>query len=121
MNTSHTTDAAIQTTKQCTDAAIDQAEALSHKLDGLCEIVKLAAFAGEARRALKGIQRVLRGYPGAAEDIIASIDTANEWMTFEDNTSSVLKSVAQALQECNQRNVQAAYDLEGAIQKGGQP
>ena len=94
------------------DAAIDRAETLSLKLSGLCEMVKLTAFASEARRALKSIHHVLGGYPGANEAITASRDTANQWATMEDNTSSVLECIARQLDECNQKNLQVAYDLQ---------
>lgn len=72
------------------DDAIDRAETLSLKLSGLCEMVKLTAFASEARRVFKSIHYVSGGYPDATEAITASMYTANQWATMEDNTRNVL-------------------------------
>ena len=109
----------LQTPVKFMDAAVEQAETLSYKLESICELVKLAAFASEARKALEGIHQVLAYYPDVSARIAANMDAANEWTTFEDNTSSVLQSIARQLSECNQKNVQATYDLERTAQISG--
>ena len=109
----------LQTPVKFMDAAVEQAETLSYKLDGICELLKLAAFASEARKALESIHQVLPYYPKVAARISANMDAANEWTTFEDNTGSVLQLIARQLSECNQKNVQATYALERTTLKGG--
>ncbi|MDB5745095.1 MAG: hypothetical protein JWR68_3410 [Polaromonas sp.] len=96
------------------DAATSRADDLSLKLYNLTEIVKLAAFASEARRTLKGIDSVMKHHPEMRADVTSSVDTSNNWLVMEDTTSTVLSYMARELEAVNSDFTQTMYDLANA-------
>jgi hypothetical protein len=92
-------------------AATRKAEALSSRLDHLTEIVKLAAFAAEARRTLTAVYDVMHFIPNMKEVISNCAAPANQWSSLEDNAGGVLVYVAMELQDVNNDFLEQAYDL----------
>jgi hypothetical protein len=105
------------------DAATSKADELSLKLNNLTEIVKLAAFASEARRTLEGIDSIMKHSPEMRAVVNASVDTSSNWKAMEDVTGNVLSYVAQELDAVNRDFTQTVYDLANAAnateKKGG--
>jgi hypothetical protein len=92
-------------------AAMRKADALSLKLDNLTEIVKLAAFAAEARRTLTAVYGVMRFIPNMEEAIQSGAKPMNNWSSLQDNTGDVLVYVAAELEEVNTDFIEHAYSL----------
>lgn len=88
-----------------------KAEALSGRLDNLTAIVKLAAFAAEARRTLTAIYGVMPFIPNMEKAISNCASPVNQWSSLEDNAGDVLVYVAMELEDVNNDFLEHAYDL----------
>lgn len=93
------------------DAATGDFNAISLKLQNLTEIIKMAAFAAEARRTLGEIQDVARLMPDFKTTLKDETSNPNAWSELEDNTADVLDYVARQLQEVNGQFTTNLYDL----------
>ena len=84
-------------------AAVDTArfDAISLTLYNLTEIVKLAAFAAEARRTLTCIHDTLHYRQEMKQVICDSVSNSAQWAELEDNTADVLDYVARQLRVVN--------------------
>ena len=71
----------------------------STKLHRLTAIVKLAAFASEARRTLEGIDSVLSSHPKTFEAIRTSLSGPSNWVDMDDVVSDVLRDVGNRLDD----------------------
>ena len=91
--------------------ANDKSEALAGKLDTLMGIIKLAAFAAEARRTLTAIYGIAHFIPSMKETISNCAAPANNWSGLQDNTGDVLVYVAMELEDVNKAFTDHAYDL----------
>jgi hypothetical protein len=92
-------------------AATERAEVISLKLYGLTEIVKLAAFAVEARRTLGGIQHVMPDHPKAQAAINDNVPYSTNWAEMDNNTGEVLWYVSMQLEEVNGDATKNVYAL----------
>jgi hypothetical protein len=92
-------------------AATAQSDEISQTLDNLTEIVRLAAFAAEARRTLVGIDNTLHYRPEMKQIIRDSVLNAAQWSEMEDNTGEVLFYVARQLEKVNGDFTENLYDL----------
>jgi hypothetical protein len=81
-------------TPEQASAANGKSEALASRLYGLTEIVKLAAFAAEARRTLTEIYVM-------NEPIQNCAVPSDNWSNLQDNTGDVLVYVAAELADVN--------------------
>ena len=102
-----------QAQERIVSAATDKVYDLSLKLYHLTEIVKLAAFAAEARRTLKEIQRVVDWNPVMQEAISNSVRCANNWAAMPDASADVLADVARQLETVNDEFNEHLNDLDG--------
>ncbi len=109
MNTANT-----QAQQRIAEAAIAQADEISLKLCNLTEIVKLAAFAAEARRTLEEIKNVMHYRPEMQKVIKDGVLNASNWSELEDNTGDVLGYVARQLEKVNDDFTQNLYGLAHA-------
>ena len=76
---------------------------LSFKLHNLLEIVKLDAFAAEARRPLNAIHSLAQILPGEVGDNIERLVNApNAWNEIEDNSGGVLHYIADELESARE-------------------
>lgn len=71
--------------------------ALEHELLMLENIVRLTAFAVEARRILDGIEMAKDNFPECKERISQVVDYSGQWSCHEDTSASVLVHVADRL------------------------
>ncbi|ABM37952.1 hypothetical protein [Polaromonas naphthalenivorans] len=99
------------------DAATDKADDLSLRLYNLTEIVKLAAFAADARRTLAGIREATQ-YRPEMQKFIDSVPASSNWLVHECNAGEVLSYVACQLEEVNTGFTDGTYSLS-RLKKGG--
>ena len=72
------------------DAATDKADDLSSRLNILTELVKLAAFAVEARRVLSGIHEAKSSRPEFEKVITNAVPASNTWLTMDDGAKKIM-------------------------------
>ena len=84
---------------------------MSLKLFNLTEIVKLASFAAEARRVLKGIRDSATYNPDMEKFIDDSSECPHTWTEMDDSTGNVLDHLARELGAINISFTEAVYDL----------
>lgn len=75
-----------------------EADDLSFKLLNLTEIVKLAAFAAEARRTLTAMHSLACALPDMGDTVRQCVNSPRAWMDREDNAGQVLLYVADELE-----------------------
>ena len=80
--------------KALSDAATADSLALFH----INNVVRLAAFACEARRTLQGIDDVLQYQPDVRESIADRVPAARNWTAFDDVASDVLQNLSTQIQ-----------------------
>lgn len=90
-----------QTQQRRAAVETERFEEISLTLYNLTEIVKLAAFAAEARRTLTGIDDTLHYREEMKEVIRDSVLNSAQWAEMEDNTGGVLDYVARQLHQVN--------------------
>ena len=100
------------------DAATDKADDLSLRLNQLTGLVKLAAFAVEARRVLSEIHEAKNRQPELDKAIKQAVSASNGWLTMDDNAGEILNCVATQLEEVNTGFTNGMYSLAG-LKKGG--
>ena len=100
------------------DAATDKADDLSFQLNRLTGLVKLAAFAVEARRVLSGIHEAANYRPELEKAVMNAVPASNSWLAMDDNVGEVLDYVAQQLEEVNTGFTDSVYSLS-RLKKGG--
>lgn len=72
-------------------------QALEATLYRLSGIVKLAAFAAEARRMLEAHDSALKSFPEAAAHIFDTVESSRQWECMADATGEVLTAVSDQL------------------------
>ena len=102
-----------QAQERIVSAATGNVHDLSLKLYHLTEIVKLAAFAAEARRTLKEIQWVMDYRPDMQEAISNDVRCCNNWAEMPDASADVLANVARQLEAVNDEFNDHLNDLDG--------
>lgn len=91
--------------------ATDKADDLSLRLNHLTGLVKLAAFAIEARRVLSGIHEAVSYRPELAQAIMAATSCSNSWRAMNDNSGEILSYVACQLEKVNTEFTDSVYSL----------
>ena len=115
--TSTNTDAHII---QAADAARSKADTLSLQMYNLIGIVKLAAFAAEARRTLDAIRDLAHCRADVKQAIEDHVSAPSDWRERDDNAGEVLDYVARQLEEVNSEFTDAVHGLAWTIKTGGQ-
>ena len=100
------------------DAATDKAEDLSLQLNRLTNLIKLAAFAAEARRVLSGIHDVANCQPELQKAIMKAVPASNTWLGMADTSGGVLSHVARQLDEVNASFTSCVFSLSRLNQGG---
>ena len=100
------------------DAATDKADDLSSRLNILTELVKLAAFAVEARRVLSGIHEAKSSRPEFEKVITNAVPASNTWLTMDDGAGEILTHVAIQLVEIDTGFADGVCSLS-RLEKGG--
>ena len=100
------------------DAATDKADDLSLQLNRLTDLVKLAAFAVEARRVLSDLHEAKSRQPELEKAIMKAVPASNSWLAMDDNVGEILGHVAIQLEKVNDGFTEGMYSLAG-LKKGG--
>lgn len=70
---------------------------VAHELVELESLLRLVAFATEARRTLRGIELAKSKFPDVKERIEQCVDYAGLWQCHKDTTAEVLTAAADRL------------------------
>lgn len=92
------------------EAATDAADQLGMKLYGLTQVVKLAAFAAECRKALVSIEDALEHRPKVKEDLRNHAHMTN-WMETPDPTGEALAAAAIEMERASGDFADLVYKL----------
>lgn len=103
---------------QAAEDAKSKANALSMQMYHLIGIVKLAAFAAEARRTLEGIRELADYRPEIKQAIADHVSAMADWRERDDNSGEMLEYVARQLEEVNGEFTETVHGLAWA-KKGG--
>jgi 2-C-methyl-D-erythritol 4-phosphate cytidylyltransferase len=101
------------------DAATLRAEALFDKLYNLAEIVKLAAFAVEARRTLTAIHDTTTYRPEMRGVITNNVPNSLNWSEMTDNAGDVLNYAGGEIDKVSVEFTDTVYSLARAAKNGG--
>jgi hypothetical protein len=75
-----------------------QIDAQAQEVYRLAQVVKLAAFAAEARRTLEAIGNACVLDRQLAEELAQHVDAVNNWGTFDDVSGEVLRGLGSSLE-----------------------
>ena len=95
--------------------ASDAADTDSLALYKLANLVKLAAFACEARRILEGVHDALELQPKAKEFIAERVQYRNNWVEFDDVAGHVLQDVAMQLDALSEAVGNRPFELQALV------
>ncbi len=79
-------------------AVHEAGEADSLALHHINNVVRLAAFACEARRTLQGIEEVLRYEPTAQKAVADTVPASRNWTQFDDVVGDVLQQASTQIE-----------------------
>lgn len=92
------------------DEATSKADALSMRVYGLASMLKVAAFAAEARKALVSLEAAFEHRPKVRDDLHNHAHLAN-WSEMPDASSDALQFIAQELVQANEEFANLSYRL----------
>ncbi len=105
-------------TKPMTDdehsAVTSKADALSMRIYGLASVLKVFAFAAEARKALSSLEAAFEHRPKVRDDLHNHAHLAN-WSEMPDASSDALQFVAQEFEQVMELNVEMIYGLANRL------
>lgn len=90
-------------TKKQKHTFVDRADELSQQLQTMESVIRLCAFAAEARRVLVDIDYVLDRLPDIGAKMSTLVDSRNEWTTHEDALPLVLRDIAHQVNAAHAR------------------
>lgn len=93
------------------DHRTDRADALSMRMYHLQNVVHLASFAAETRRALEGIENAMHFRPEMQQAIGEHVKCVNSWMDRKDVAGDVLEWVAMQMDEVNNEMTEYMYEI----------
>lgn len=99
-------------------ATTEAADELSLKLYHLAQIVRMAAFAAEARRTLEGIGDAMMHRPEMRETLNDAVPAMGNWNELPDPTSEVLGYIASEMDAAAAGLTGLAYDLANRLRAG---
>ena len=78
---------------------LDLPPAIENELHQLENLLRLVAFATEARRVLDGIELAKDNFPEVKQRIEQCVDYSGQWVCHEDTSASVLVAAADKVAE----------------------
>ena len=91
-------------------AVTSKADALSLRVYGLASMLKVAAFAAEARKALVSLEAAFEHRPKVRDDLHNHAHLAN-WSEMPDASSDALQFIAQEFELVMEQNAEMIYGL----------
>jgi hypothetical protein len=107
-------------TEQDHDEATSKADDLGMKLYGLAQVVKLAAFAAEARRTLTDLEDRLIWRDKVREDLRNHVHQMTAWAEMPDTASDALQFIAGELAQANEEFTGLSYRLANRLRENEQ-
>lgn len=101
------------------DATTDAIENHNLRIHGLSKLVELAAFAGEARRALVSLDAAFEHRPKVRDDLRAHAHLL-EWAEMPDVTGEALTFIADEMRKANNDLYDVAYKLANRLRESEQ-
>ena len=106
-------------TDQEHDAVTDASDEQCLRLYGLSKLVELAAFAGEARRALTSLDAAFEYRPKVRDDLRAHAHLL-EWADMPDVTGEALQFLAGEMRQAGDELNEMVYKLANRLRDGEQ-
>ncbi|NBD19522.1 hypothetical protein GTZ97_02385 [Aquabacterium fontiphilum] len=91
-----------------------QIDAQAQEVYRLAQVVKLAAFAAEARRTLVAIGNACVLDPQLADELAQYVDAVNNWGTFDDVSGEVLRALGSSLERIAEKADGMAMQMNGS-------
>lgn len=101
------------------DEATSKADALSMRVYGLASMLKLAAFAAEARKALVSLEAAFEHRPKVRDDLRAHAHLSG-WDTLPDASADALLFVAVELSQTMEESTELSYRLARHLREHGE-
>lgn len=105
-------------TEQDHNEATSKADAASMRVYGLASMLKVCAFAAEARRTLTEIEDRLTWRDKVREDLRVHINHMTNWQEMPDASSEALQYIAQELAQANEEFANLSYRLANRLRDG---
>ena len=96
------------------DEATDKADDMSMKAYGLASMLKLAAFAAEARKALVSLEAAFEHRPKVRDDLRAHA-YLSDWEMMPDASADALQFIAQEMAAAMEQSVDLVYGLASQL------
>lgn len=90
-----------------------QIDAQAQEVYRLAQVVKLAAFAAEARRTLEAIGNACVLDRQLADELAQHVDAVNNWGTFDDVSGEVLRGLGSSLEHIAADADRMAMQIKG--------
>ena len=107
------------------DEATAKADKISMRAYGLAQVLKVCAFAAEARRTLTDIEDALVYRDKAREDLRNHVHAMTNWAELRDTSGDALEFVAQEMAAAMEESVDLIYGLASQLrdheQAGSKP
>ena len=97
-------------------AARNRADELSGRLNGAFNLLRLAAFAAEARRTLDEIELALSYRDKVREDLRAHVSHMTNWQDMPDASAEALQFIAQMVEQTQGEFTELAYQLSAQVE-----
>jgi hypothetical protein len=99
------------------EQATNKADDLGMKLYGLAQVVRLAAFAAEARRTLTGIEGALEWREDVRTDLRDHIHQMTGWQDMPDTAGDALQFIASELDQAHEDFTALSYRLANRLRE----
>lgn len=97
------------------DEATAKADRISMRAYGLAQVLKVCAFAAEARRTLTDIEDALVYRDKAREDLRNHVYAMTNWAELRDTSGDALEFVAQEMAAAMEESVDLIYGLASRL------
>lgn len=106
-------------TEQDHDEATSKADEICSKVYGLSAILKVCAFAAEARRTLDEIEDALAWRVKVRDDLRAHVNHMTNWQAMTDASGDALQFIAQEMERATDESANLSYRLAGLLSEQG--
>lgn len=93
------------------DEATTKADKISMKAYGLAQVLKVCAFAAEARRTLTELEFALSHRDKVREDLNNHVRHLTNWAEMRDTSGDALEFIAQEMSAAMEEGVNLVYEL----------
>ena len=102
------------------DEATAKADRISMRAYGLAQVLRVFAFAAEARRTLTDIEDALVYRDKAREDLRNHVHAMTNWAELRDTSGDALEFVAQEMASAMEESVDLIYGLASRLSESAE-